>query len=223
MRPRALFLLLTILTALSSAVSFALYSVSDEGSWPSTWPPALESLRSQSRTLNHRNWNFDVHEIPFTDRKEFESAWPHILRTKSKGAPLILLRSPDERMGETFKAGVRILSPLTGTLVTPDRQYPPGAESSVPDGKFLRIGPPWPNYIKSESGALPEHVVCRDGKWVPHTEKEVKQRDVSRARTDIELVVDGDIVDLNRISLPPDALIIDKRFAEGHNKAIDGD
>jgi hypothetical protein len=31
----------------------------------------------------------------------------------------------------------------------------------------------------------------------------------------IELVVDGDIVDLNRIPLPADTPIIDKRFMEG--------
>ena len=33
-----------------------------------------------------------------------------------------------------------------------------------------------------------------------------------RARIDIELIVDGDIVDLNRIPLPTDTPIIDKRF-----------
>lgn len=31
----------------------------------------------------------------------------------------------------------------------------------------------------------------------------------------IELIVDGDIVDLNRIPLPPDTPIIDERFKEG--------
>ncbi len=36
--------------------------------------------------------------------------------------------------------------------------------------------------------------------------------------TYIELVVDGDIVDLNRISLPPDTLIIDERFKDANKK-----
>ena len=35
-----------------------------------------------------------------------------------------------------------------------------------------------------------------------------------RARIDIELIVDGKIVDLNRIPLPIDTQIIDKRFQE---------
>ena len=36
--------------------------------------------------------------------------------------------------------------------------------------------------------------------------------------TSIELVVDGDIVDLNRISLPADTPISDERFKDGKNK-----
>jgi hypothetical protein len=34
----------------------------------------------------------------------------------------------------------------------------------------------------------------------------------------IELIVDGDIVDLNRIPLPPDTPIIDERFKDGASK-----
>ena len=30
--------------------------------------------------------------IPFIKREDFESAWPHLLKVKSKGAPLILMR-----------------------------------------------------------------------------------------------------------------------------------
>ena len=50
--------------------------------------------------------------------------------------------------------GVRILCPSNGELRTPD-------------GKSLKIGPPWPDYIKSKSGELPEYVVNESGKWVP--------------------------------------------------------
>jgi len=38
--------------------------------------------------------------------------------------------------------------------------------------------------------------------------------------TFIELVVDGDIVDINRIPLPADTPIIDKRFEDGHNQSL---
>lgn len=195
---------------------YALYQVTNEGTWPKNWPKELEPLRKQARTLVHSQ--LGIHEIPFTSRDEFEAAWPHVLAVKSKKAPLILLSSPDKRLGE-IKAGVRILSPLTGTLVTPQgTRYPPGAESAIPDGKFLKIGPPWPDHIKSESGALPEYVAYENGKWVPFTEKKAreyltgKEYYITRSRIDIELVVDGDIVDLNRIPLPADTPIIDTRF-----------
>jgi hypothetical protein len=198
---------------------YALYGVTGEGAWPKSWPKELEPLRSQARTLAHSQ--YCVHEITFTTREQFEAAWPHILAVKSKNAPLTLLSSPNayRNMGEPIKAGVRILSPLTGTLVTPrGSRYPPGTESAVPDGKFLRIGPPWPDHIKSESGALPEYVFDKDGKWAPYDPEEKKDRSryLRRARLDIELIVDGAIVDLNRISLPADTPVIDKRFREGH-------
>lgn len=159
---------------------------------------------------------------------------------KSKKAPLTLVASPVNIMGKTIKAGVCILSPLTGTLVNPEGIiYPPSAESAFPDVNFLRIGPPWPEDIRSESGGLPECVIYENGKWAPYTdemqkvfekleEEEIKRKEKmhdvirpyyfrQRARVEIELVVDGDIVDLNRIPLPPDTPIIDKRFKD--NKA----
>lgn len=202
---------------------YALYEITNEGAWPKNWPKELEPLRKQSRTLIHSQ--LGIHEIGFTSRAEFEAAWPHILAVKSKKAPLILLSSHDKKLGEKFKAGVRILSPRTGTLVTPKgTHYPPGAESAIGDGKFLKIGPPWPEHIKSESGGLPKYVVYGNGKWAAYTEKKLKEYYstkkeyiIRRARIDIELVVDGDIVDLNRIPLPPDTPIIDKRFKSRHN------
>lgn len=199
---------------------YALYEVTNEGAWPKSWPKELEPLRNQARTLVHSQYS--IHEIPFTSREEFEAAWPHILAVKSKEAPLVLLSSPNKyrNFGETIKAGVRILSPLTGTLVTPEGSlYPPGAESVIPDGKFLRIGPPWPDDIKSESGALPKYVINENGKWAAY-DPDVKKdpsRYLRRARSDIELIVDGNVVDLNRIPLPGDTPIIDKRFKDGHN------
>jgi hypothetical protein len=51
-------------------------------------------------------------------------------------------------------------------------------------------------------------------------EEAIPVKDVSQARintTYIELVVDGEIVDLNRIPLPADTPIVDKRFEEGRS------
>lgn len=219
-----------VLCAMCSA--YALWMVTKEGSWPKSWPEELDPLRSQSRSSFHAT--AAKHEIPFGNREEFEFAWPYILSIKSKEAPIILSSSPDTMFdllfGETYTVGVRIWSPRTGMLVTPEgRSYPPGAESAIPNRKFLRIGPPWPDYIKSESGALPEYVAYVNGKWAPCTEEmreefKKKRKDwdmgygIRRARIDIELIVDGEIIDLNRIHLPPDTPIIDKRFEDTQNK-----
>ena len=199
---------------------YAVYSVSREGAWPKIWPKELEPLRNQSRTLTHNV--VDIHEIPFTSREAFESAWPHILTIKSKGVPLTLLSSPDSRLDKPIKVGVRIHCPRTGELVAPDGKE----KSGIPAEKLLKVGPPWPDYLKSESVTLPEYVVVEDGKWQPYDRKQAKRYKsrltIRRTQTAIELIVDGDVVDLNRIPLPPDTPIIDKRFKEEH-KADSGD
>ncbi|MHC4692562.1 MAG: hypothetical protein ACYS67_07460 [Planctomycetota bacterium] len=213
------FVIVAVLVLCAVYSVYALYEVTNEGAWPKNWPKQLEPLRKQARTLVHSQ--LSIHEIPFTSRAEFEAAWPHILAVKSSKAPLILLSSTDRKLGKTIKAGVRIFSPRTGTLVTPKGTlYPPGAEAHIRDGKFLKIGPPWPDHVKSESGALPKYVLYENDKWTPYTKKKAKESSdkrlhhIRRARTEIELVVDGDIVDLNRIPLPLDTPIIDKRFRD---------
>jgi len=120
--------------------------VADKGTWPESWPEELDSLREQSRSLRGSLADLTFYEIPFTNRKDFESAWPHILKIKSKGVPITLLRSPHKYLG-TLNAGVRIW-------------HPPYQTRNI---------------------------------W---------------------LIVDGEIVDLNRIPLPADTPIIDKRFED---------
>lgn len=155
--------------------AYADWSVAEKGTWPKSWPEELEPLRKQSRSLQGGMVNLTCHEIPFTNRKDFESAWPHILKIKSKGAPVILFRGPDKHMGTPMTAGVRI-------------QCPPQTEKPVPAAPLPGT---WPNVRV---------------RWL--------------WTTFIELVVDGDIVDLNRIPLPADTPIIDKRFEDGHNKSL---
>jgi len=156
------------------STAYAIYTGTDKGTWPKSWPKELEPLRKQSRTLQGSLVNLMFYEIPFTNRKDFESAWPHILKVKSKGSPVILLRGPDTRLG-SIKAGVRIQSPPQ----TENR-----GTASAP-------------YDTTKGKELP--------RW---------------ARTVIELVVDGDIVDLNRIPLPADTPIIDKRFGDGRDEPL---
>jgi hypothetical protein len=133
---------------------FADYSVSDQGTWPKSWPKELEPLRKQARTLVGPKVEYRNYAIPFTKREEFESAWPHLLKVKSNGAAVHLVRGPNFFLGEQNKAGVVVHSP------------PLGRED-------------------------PTYVI---------------------------LVVDGEIVDLNRIPLPADTPIIDERFKDEQNK-----
>jgi len=161
--------------AVCSAV-YAAYDVADKGTWPESWPKELEPLRKQSRTsvgpmvLNRH------YQIPFTKREEFEAAWPHLLKVKSKGAPIILVRGPKTDFFAIKPAGVLIHSPPADT----DKRADP--EEPLPGERPVR------------------------SRWMK--------------TTFIELVVDGDVVDLNRIPLPADTPMIDERFKDGQNKSL---
>ena len=145
------------------STAHALYLVTDSGAWPKSWPIELEPLRKQSRTLQGPLQPLLHYAIPFTKRDEFESAWPHLLKIKSKGAPIVLRRGPSFWLGDKATAGVCVHTPPTG-------------EAPIADGKDAK------------------------GNW----EKTIY----------IELIVDGEIIDLNRIPLPADTPIIDERFKE---------
>jgi hypothetical protein len=168
--PRSrLFLAALALSAVCST-SYAIWDVYDAGAWPETWPKGLEPLRQQSGTIRGSELDLVVHQIPFTKRDEFEAAWPLLLKVKTKGAPVILVRSPGKHwhFGET-KAGVLVHCPPGGV----DPREPAGPIAGQEDARVRWL-------------------------WTTH----------------IELVVDGDIVDLNRIPLPADTPIIDERFPE---------
>jgi hypothetical protein len=146
---------------------FAAYDVADEGLWPKSWPKELEPLRKQARTLEGPTRPLLHYAIPFTKRDEFELAWPHLLKVKSKGAPIVLRRAPSFWLGDKATAGVCV-------------HTPPAGEAPIADGKDAK------------------------GNW----EKTIY----------IELIVDGEIIDLNRIPLPADTPIIDERFKEPTSK-----
>jgi len=183
---------------LVASLCLALVGIRYEGDWPDTWPKELDGLRAQARTLGvGTGIQETVYEIPFTSREEFEAAWPHILAVKSEGAPLILVKSPSKIVTISMDAGVRIYYPAMWG----------------PDGNRFKADSPWPDDIKSESGVLPEYVANVGGKWVAADAGDALEKGfLYRARVDIELVVDGKIVDLNRIPLPADTPIIDGRF-----------
>jgi hypothetical protein len=172
---RTIALLAAIAIFAVGSTVYALYEVSDQGTWPKSWPKELESLRKQARTLVGPEAPFEHYQIPFTKREEFESAWLHFLKVKSKGAPIILVRGPKTDFMEIKPAGVLIHSP------------PPG---------------------QNKNPATPEAPIAGV----------TNVRERWMYTTFIELVVDGNIVDLNRLPLPPDTPIIDERFKDAKTK-----
>ena len=171
---RITFVLVTICFCFVCSTVYGLWLGANKGTWPKSWPSELEPLREQSRTLTFPINNLKHYEIPFTKREQFESAWPHILKVKSEGAPIILLRGPDKLASASINAGVRVQCPAEKK-----------GDQPIP------------------SGPIPGVTNARD-RWM--------------FTTFIELIVDGDILDLNRIPLPADTPVIDMRFKDGSNK-----
>jgi len=177
MKRTTAFLAVIAFCAMCCSTAYAVWDVSDEGTWPESWPKELEPLRKQSRSLIGGEANLIRHEITFINQKEFEAAWPHILKVKSKGAPLILVRGPNKHMGKLINAGVVIHCP------------------------------------PAQTGNRDEPAAPLPGTWSDARMRWTKT-------TFIELVVDGNIVDLNRIPLPANTPIIDERFKDGQNKSL---
>ena len=159
------------------STAYALYSVANEGHWPATWPKELEPLRKQSRTLIGPTFSARHYAVHFASREEFESAWPHLLKVKSKGAPIILMRGENFFLDKVIEAGVVVHCPPLGQS---DNPKTPEAPITGYTDEQARSRWAWTNYI--------------------------------------ELVVDGEIVDLNRIPLPADTPIIDERFKDDKAK-----
>src|SRR5579862_8998893 len=94
-------------TALLTTIAFgvavpamAVYGLTNTGTWPKSWPKELEGLRKQARTLEHMDSRSRHYAIRFTKRGEIESAWPYLLKVKSKGAPIFLVRGENFFLGE---------------------------------------------------------------------------------------------------------------------------
>ena len=226
---------LAVMTVLASSICFGMAIVSEAGKWPDSWPKELEPYRKQARTREIAAvYSENVYEIPFEEREEFEKLWPIILKLKDKMAPL-RLRS----IQKPIKKGA--LSDGDKPLVRVYSHVHPARPIRYADGRELRPAPPWPDSIKWSTGELPGYVARsedgntwipverdepRDLVWIPDAVRKPPRGFIYRVRTEIELVVDGTIIDLNRILLPPDTPIIDRRFQERvavHNEALEPD
>ena len=187
---------------LFTSLCFALIMTDGVGRWPQSWPEELESLRKQSKTIQVAHGIKEtVFEIPFNSQEQFEKAWPYILEVKSKGAPLIIEKSPStyKVSGSKMGTGVRILCPSGGSC-------------GLPGGVQLQASPPWPESAKLPHNQLSEYVIASQETWIPFVVEDEHKGFRYRARVDIVLVMDGDVIDLNRIPLPADTPIIDRRF-----------
>jgi hypothetical protein len=228
--------LFAVMTMLASSFCFGMVIETKKGTWPDSWPKELEPYRKQAKTLEIATGiQENVYEIRFENREEFEKLWPIILKLKDKKAPLKLGRVERPiKGGRLFNSDRPVVRIFSHVYPAWPIRYPGGTE--------LRPAPPWPDSIKSPTGELPEYVAkSEDGNaWIPVEKEEPRPWDfiwspadeerprgfMYRARTEIELVVDARIIDLNRILLPPDTPIIDRRFQEkiaGHNKPPEPD
>jgi len=196
---------------LGCASAWGFVSIHERGLWPADWPKTLEPCRGQAKTFEiGTGVRENVYEISFRTPEEFDRVWPTILQLKSAGAPL-RVRSIEARSATSDdlfpndKPVVRIYTPVYGS------------SAQRPGGRMLPVGPPWPESVKLANGSLPEYVVIsEDGMaWGPAI-GEVSTGFRHRARIEVELVADGEIIDFNRIMVPPGTSILDyRRLYEG--------
>lgn len=190
----------------STLTAFALVVSHDRGSWPQSWPRELEPLRDHAQSIEWATGSQeDSHYIPFPTRAEFERFWPAIAKLLKPGSQLILRTPQSER-----EPGV--LDDLTVPSVI---IHAPSASVAF-DGKMtLRTGYVWPESVYLPDGTLPEYIVeaTENGikKWVPLEVGKKPRGFRFRARVDITLVSDGNIIDLNRIRFPCGVRVVDER------------
>jgi len=200
----------------------ALVSVRSGCTWLTGWPKALDEVRNSCTTYGVATGTQEnVYEIVFDDREKFEKLWPILLTVRTPASPLRL--SPFGKpsawgLFSNAKPTVRIWGPSEGVTIAPSEaeKRPWDTDQLVKEGKALRPSPPWPADIVSANGELPEYVQALEEegrlKWVPGDRDCLDRGFLFRARIDLELVVDGSVIDLNRTHLPSDGTIIDRRF-----------
>jgi hypothetical protein len=169
---------------------------------PPAWPDELREAVQRGTLFGIANLTQeDLYEFPLTDRGEFERLWPALLKLQSPGAPLALYRTETSTFfHHSNVASVRIHAPVRN-----------GGPVTVRSGKKFTLGPPWPDSILDMAGHLPAFVVATEDGWKPVSANDRSLGFHHRVRTEIDLVVDGVIIDLNRIPLPENTLIFDRR------------
>jgi len=214
------FLLVLVATGLVwSMTAFPYGVVYPSGNWPENWPKELEPFRERAQTVGYGvTVETEYYIIEFRTREEFETIWPALLRLKSKGAPL-RLKTADKPSTDPDDPHIVRERPHVEIICPPRSQ---GRYQLLLDGTYRHIGP-WAADLELPNGILPERVVKRkkDGKWVvwegDHSWDEY-DFPAYQARVQLTLYVDGDVIDLNRIRIPDNTPIEDKRVLDKNNK-----
>jgi hypothetical protein len=211
-----------------AALTFAAVMTRESGTWPKDWPADLEPLRSSARTIEvGTGIQQTIYEICFTNREDFERAWPAILKLANPASPglpgsSVTLYStnnpPPKDWGSLLrndKPAVRIYAPTEGYAGGPSSGGATNAEDrmaalkrDIKEGRMLKAGPPWPEDIRSTNGALPEFVSIQEvggkARWVAADPKKADTAPgfYNRARIDFDVVADGQIIDAQKLHLP---------------------
>lgn len=185
----------------------ALVMTDNTGRWPAEWPKELEPLRASARTIGIATGiQQSIYEIEFKDREEFERAWPAILKVRTPGSTVTLYAKgdpPPESWGALLhndKPAVRIYAPsesLVGGLAqSADTTSTASGGSSSQYGQFKQDG--------EKHGWVPSEFPTADpGKATGF---------IHRARVDLDVVVDGAVIDWDSVVLPPRTPLCDKRL-----------
>lgn len=202
---------------------------SNTGDWPKNWPEELEPYRAKSKTLGvGTGIQENIYTIPFESQAEFEKIWPLLLQQTTPGSKVRLLVVSDNEhhaWGKFLKSDkpcVHVFAPSEGWASNPKLDMSPQELQNkiaqlIKDEQMIHASAPWPKYLLGEDGSLPEFVVAHfdenDGKmkWKPGEIGDDSKGFYNRARVDIELVVDGKVIDLNRLRFPGHVVIVDKR------------
>ncbi len=182
------------------------------GRWPETWPNELEPFRDRATTIEvAHGLQENIYKIPFENRDEFEAIWPVLLQLMDKSEPLRLLGGNNLKGYASGIAGETLerLEPVV-YILSPAHNASAGRQ----DEKSLLISPNTLVHLKSPDGVLPEYVTISENQdsWIKADRDNDERRGfLFRARVGLEVVVDGEIIDLNRIPLPKNRYIIDQR------------
>ena len=177
------------------SVSSAFIWGEDHGAWSPDWPKELEPYRERASTISpHPVGGEIVYTLPFTDRSDFEKIWPVLLSLKSKGAPLIL-HSGSVKLQRRWSH-----IEFCGKGADKDKDYCDG----WPEGTY-----PGVKIYTSGHSTFPENSSAYKNWIASHGQPTAR----------IELFVDGKVIDLNRIRLPADTPIIDKRVLESKQQS----